>query len=265
MPITPEQRQHLFELTVSTGRPTDETPALVKQGLVFVGTGRFGTYAKATDKGRALIQALPWEARNEHDVQRHNALTQPALDAHQQHLAKRRSGRAVPREPVVLASQTAPFSCGVDAPRLQRKASKQAGKAPATANLSPDNTPPSGPLQAEATITAHRSRLIPKAPVTPSKSAAARRETSKVRGATRAPTLSTPSSQRTRTLPQRPVVAAVKAPNAVRVVLGTIVTYYPLSSYGALKHGEICRVATSNKLYRTYAMEASATDIVVPG
>jgi hypothetical protein len=53
------------------------------------------------------------------------------------------------------------------------------------------------------------------------------------------------------------------SPNAIRVTSGRRVTYYPLKNEGSLR-GEKQRVVTSNKLLKSYPVEASAADVVVP-
>lgn len=52
-------------------------------------------------------------------------------------------------------------------------------------------------------------------------------------------------------------------PNALRVILGARVTYYPVSSAASIKHGTQDLVVTSNKLYRAYPLAASESDCIV--
>lgn len=127
-------------------------------------------------------------------------------------------------------SAKAETSCEAATPRSRRKVAKQA--VPDNAPVA--NTPPATPLQAGASSPPGRARR-PAArtlPPTPAK-----------RAVQRAP-------------------GPLQKPNAVRVTLGTRVTYYPVSMFGAL-HGEKIRVITKNKLYRSCSLEASTADVEV--
>jgi hypothetical protein len=52
---------------------------------------------------------------------------------------------------------------------------------------------------------------------------------------------------------------AAITPNAVRVTTGATQTYYPLNTYGSIKHGTKQFVHTEAKLFKSYRMGAPAT------
>lgn len=49
-------------------------------------------------------------------------------------------------------------------------------------------------------------------------------------------------------------------PNAVRITLGSKVTYYPLSNWDSIKHASKQRCVTKNKFYRPLPLSAAAND-----
>lgn len=94
----------------------------------------------------------------------------------------------------------------------------------------------------------------------------------------RAPQPPSENASRAAVAPQRLVSAGSKVkrnknatasakqttPNAVRLIIGGKVTYYPLTAYESLKHGEKARVFTLNKQrYKSLPMGASSGDVVV--
>lgn len=70
------------------------------------------------------------------------------------------------------------------------------------------------------------------------------------------------------TVPTGPAAALVapppaRVPNAVRVRVGKKYAYYPIGMFKALKNGEA--VVTEHKHFKQTTLEASGTDVVVPG
>ena len=63
MKLTEAQTQHLHDLALCSDRPQPETAALVKRGLAEQGQGKFGEWARLTEKGYALARSKPMNER----------------------------------------------------------------------------------------------------------------------------------------------------------------------------------------------------------
>lgn len=64
----------------------------------------------------------------------------------------------------------------------------------------------------------------------------------------------------TQVAPAKELARPETVPNAVRITLGTKVTYYPLSNWGSIKHASKQRCVTKNKFYRPLPLSAAAND-----
>lgn len=240
MKLTPDQLDDLYALSVCTGRPTADTPALVKHGLATVGNARFGDYVRITSKGEATLQKLPARKRNELDHQWNLNMVKPALTEQAKDATRKvanRGGRAATSRcsgDTELRSESeagglvhSPPSCGKRPVAKSRKAAKQAVVTDSVIRHRRTSSP-TPPLKAGST-TRLRSAANPPSP-TPSSSA---------RPAPKAKS-------------QKPQVSKApgKTPNAVRVVIGSRATYYPLGT--KLPNGQATNVRTVNKLFRSY-------------
>ena len=294
MKLTDAEKLSLYELTISTGRPDSETPRLAKLGLVEQGSGRFGGYVRITAKGKAL--ALSWPKDEQvrlltgsgqesgrgrraasgvlAAVKGERSLSTSAAHPSTANPLPRTEDEAPPAPIGPASDARAPGTSqpgGVSsrgaAPRVRRAAAKQAdagASAFVTATL-----PPAVPLQAGASSKSKPSLLrqqrIPTAANSPAGSAAGCRETPKAASDPAPSTSSTPprpaSLQRAFTRARAVTPPAEEAPNALRHTLGAVCVYYPINTNEAgFLNGTLERVFTRNKLYRSYAVGASATD-----
>ena len=131
-------------------------------------------------------------------------------------------------------------------PRTSRNTAKQAVGVPPSASVTSPQ-PPVMPLQAGAISSEPPPGPPPVVTVAQS-----------TRGRPRAA-----DSKQRETITPTVMVSATLTANAVRVIIGRRVWYYPLTSYDKLAHATKQRVLTSNGLYRSYPVAASDQDRIV--
>src|SRR5579859_2288363 len=66
--LTEEEKRELFNLVITCGTTTANTPRLVKLGLAITGTGRWGDWARVTKKGQDLVKSWPLKKRIEREA-----------------------------------------------------------------------------------------------------------------------------------------------------------------------------------------------------
>jgi hypothetical protein len=221
MKLSDSIAQHLFDLAIAAGRPTDDTPALVKAGLAVAGRGRYGDYARITETGLALVKSWPDRKRLEHDVEYHREITADALTAHDAAIVSK------PRVKRGVASANSP---------------------------TPSNTPPTEPLKAGAT---YSDQTV----VAATRAAGEKLEPAKVKRERPRPAPTSPGRARRPARRETPAKLSPPAPsvtpNALRVESPTQVVYYPLTT--KLSHGAR-KVFTRNKLFKPYRVGSPDTD-----
>lgn len=253
MKLTESQHQALYHMTIcAVACVDDDTKALAKHGLVEIRGGRFGTWAFATKKGFELARAQPVKAQLARNEEYHRGVTSYAVkhtDTKSVRGSRAASVRGTGTETVQTDSIPSREAGACPSPNdgisLRRSGRRQPANPETQAGSAsaPDSTrtQQSEPLKTVGTRVVHTSPV--RAPVA---------NVPKTRGATGS---TTKSSLRTSASSQ-PI------PNAIRVLIGTKVTYYPLTTEGTLR-GETYRVFTVNKLYKSYPVAASAADLLV--
>lgn len=238
MRLSEAQRQYLFTLRLCVQAQSDETPALLKLGLVALTKGRYGEWVALTDAGRALTERL--------DPQ----FSQRAIEREATAIAKLVEDR-LPNVDMTSASGARAATPSASKPRARTSSVTQQAGTTAVATLPKDSREgdrPAAPSTAGRQVShnARRDESTARAPHSPARPASRKAAVG--------------SGQRKPVVDSRDPPAPAAAPyNAVRVRNGNKVTYFPLSAYESL-HGEKQRCRTSNKFYRSYPMEASATD-----
>lgn len=310
MKLTEPQRQHLHDLAICSDRPQPETPALVKHGLAEQGKGKFGEWARITQKGIDLTRKAPLAERIKREgTSISKTLSEPArirvaattpgqrdilggsaspvrrtaekqadfcsaITSSAQTL-KVKTTSSMPPAPQLRGAKPPKRDSGKQAAPVMPAASRSTRVAPSPAPLHPPRgsaTATRAKQPAPPSAAAPSPKRTPPGPRVASKAAADPKVATKnslVRDPVESDSpasgkIRRPSGKYERTASSQPTprpAAKPKAgnstghlsPNAIRVQVGNKFVYYSLSMESKL-NGPKCRVTTTAKLNRAYAM-----------
>lgn len=238
MKLSELEKQHLMDLSWAPDRAQPSTEHLVELGLVVLGKGKYGSWAKITAKGTALVHS--WDASEQLHLMTIDQVKEPGKTPSRSRRAA--SGTVIAakddhqlmREPEISAVKTRSRPSTMSAP----VAPVPALSMPVGANRIPQ--PESFSLGVEDTRRPAPHKFM---------------QEPKVRLAHKVKTRSLPSTE------SDPSVPAL--PNAVRTSTKTSCTYFPFGMFEYIHDDTKQCVVTSNKLYRSYPLGASTSDILV--